>query len=234
MEFQTEPLCRVTVQGISCQRLGEREEEQEQYHLVLTDPPYSDHVPYLEYSALWTEVLGLPVPARSLREEIVNSDSPERRVDSGQYARRLGDGFDACARLVRPGGYLVWFYNDTALGHWLEISNRARACGVGIMDVIAIPKQRRSMKTVTSPDRTLDGDLICVFQKGRACADGGEDRNLEQVMAHLRQGLARGGDDMSHFERYALLIKEALLWGGIAALEARYGKVTQVLKELNG
>lgn len=216
------------------QEVGARQDLRGRHHLVLTDPPYSDHVPYLEYSALWTGILGLDLPEGALAREIVNTDSPSRREDTADYARRLGEGFDACAALTRPGGHLVWFYQDTELRNWLEIADRAERAGMAVADIIAIPKQRRSMKTVTTPRRTLDGDLICIFHRpapGEPPAERPVAPDLEQVMARLRRGLARGGAGMSYFEQYALLIREALLSGGIRPLAARHKKVTRALAE---
>ncbi len=221
----------------ACQQAGARPDLQGRFHLVLTDPPYSDHVPYLEYAALWNGVLGLQEPANARADEIVNTDAPSRRDDTAQYAARLGDGLEACAALTRPGGYLVWFYQDTALAHWQELDCRARACGLQVADVIAIPKQRRSMKTVTTPRRTLDGDLILVFRRldqGDAPAPGGAaEEALEPVMDRLAATLDAAGDDKSFFERYALVIREVLLGGGVQALAARYKKVTGALRALD-
>lgn len=136
--------------------------------LVLTDPPYADQVPYLEYSALWNELLGLGCRRTKFRKEIVVTDAPDRGADTKAYLGRLSLALAAAARVVRPNGYLVLFYQDHSLRHWATIAKALRQNEMQFSDLIPVAKQRRSMKSVVSPGKTLDGDLILVFQKGRA------------------------------------------------------------------
>jgi len=133
--------------------------------LLLTDPPYVDHAPYLEYADCWMKILGLPHPPNIHNEEIVKTDAPSRREDSDQYLDRLHEAFSSASRLVKPNGFFAFFYQDIDLRHWRVILSCLTNEGFSHICTVGIPKQRRSIKTVTSPGRTLDGDLITVFIK---------------------------------------------------------------------
>ena len=51
--------------------------------LILTDPPYTDQVPYLEYNQLWYKVMGWSgFTDESLGSELVVSDAPSRNKDA--------------------------------------------------------------------------------------------------------------------------------------------------------
>ncbi len=182
----------------------------ESVDLIVTDPPYSDQAPYLEYSYLWVSLLGLKQKRDAYGLEIVKTDAPSRVKDSSEYLTRLCAGLHNCCKLLKRGKYLVLFYQDTDLRHWAGISKTFRSNGLRLCDVIPMPKQRRSIKTVTSPGNTLDGDLICVFKKDstnpeslRAGEVNVQDSKLEQVLKGLDH-------KSSYFERYAEFVKFCL------------------------
>lgn len=191
------------ISTLPVQRLNANPALQETVDLIVTDPPYADQAPYLEYSALWVQILKLKLDASAYRSEIVKTDAPDRKRDSENYLPRLTEGLGACASVLRTGGYLVWFYQDTDLQHWAEISKAADRNQLRIEDVIPLPKQRRSMKTVTSPGKTLDGDLLLVFRKTAAGDRSREAKNGEEA---ARAALSALGRSATLFEQYAALI----------------------------
>lgn len=191
--------------------------------LVLTDPPYGDQVPYMEYSAMWNGVLDLAVPIHANGQELVRSDAAHRQSDSEEYLTRLKDAFAANARLLKPGGFLAWFYQDQDLNCWNAIHEAATEARVRLLDVIPVPKQRRSLKTITSPNTTLDGDLLCIF----ALVGDEQDAHENPIIHSYEQDDAR--TDGSYFERYAILISAALKSGTISCLAKQYGTVKRAL-----
>lgn len=190
--------------------------------LVLTDPPYGEQVPYLEYSAMWNSVLGHDIGPSIANQELVRSDASHRRSDSSEYLERLKESFSANAKLLAPGGLLAWFYQDQDLRCWEAIYNASLEAELQLLDVIPLPKQRRSLKTVTSPNTTLDGDLLCVFTKARHPVLDSEDSDNSPLS---------GSDtsEKSYFDRYALLVSSALKSGNISELAKRYGTVKRAL-----
>lgn len=232
MQFAGRTKFTCTIMNRSCQDLASISKQHRKYDLVLSDPPYYDHIPYLEYSALWTGILGFSVTKKSLRHEIVRSDSPEREKDSADYLRRLRKGYDNCCKLLKDGGFLVWFYQDTNLKHWKEIWMAAHSNHMSILDVIPFPKQRRSMKTVTTPEKTLDGDLLCVFQKRRKSSISQNANDCEALLKRIRSKFRKSRKNLTYFDKYALVVRDALISGSVDVLSKKYDKVTAVIKAL--
>ena len=190
--------------------------------LVLTDPPYADQVPYLEYSSMWIQLLGLELSADAYSKEIVKSNAASRQQDSAQYQERLERALAVCAHVLRPGGHCVWFYQDSDLRHWAGLWRTANQQGLHVLDIVPIPKQRRSMKTVTSPGRTLDGDLVLVWRRG-------EPRVVER--APVPSTVWSSGDaPASLADAYADLLRRALLEGWIEELAARFPSASTAVR----
>jgi len=230
--YRTVPECFSVIRSWAIQNPAYGRHYSERFELVLTDPPYSDQIPYLEYSALWLSILGLELQERAFEQEIVRTDSPERRHDTRDYINRLSNGLDVCCRLTKPGGHLVWFYQDTNLQHWKEIDSVTRRAGLRMLDVVPLPKQRRSMKTVTSPGRTLDGDLICIFKKDRSRTRSARKIGASEVMTQLEKSLYKLDRDATFFDRYAVVIRECLVKGYLDGLAERYASISDVLNEV--
>lgn len=199
--------------------------------LIITDPPYSDQIPYLEYSALWINLLNLKLPKDAYKHEIVKTDSSKRLSDSKNYLERLSNGFDICCKIVREDGFIVWFYQDQELRSWSCINETARKNNVDIVEIIPIPKQRRSIKTVTSPGSTLDGDLICIFQKKRKL-DYKKENNFDEMVDKLSFQL-NSINHKSYFEKYSCLIKYSLKENYIHQLYEKFETVKNALNYIN-
>ena len=206
----------------------------EQVDLVLTDPPYSDQAPYLEYSSLWIQLLGLSLPEGAYGYEIVKTDAPERVMDSQQYVARLGEGLKSCARLLKLNGILIWFYQDRLVKHWAMLSEEAAQNGLRIVDVVPLEKQRRSMKTVTSPGKTLDGDLVLVFRKeSQVVGGGGQQQSMPQALRILGQALEGLPKSSSYFEKYAAIINSGLKNNLMIPLASEFLDIKEVLRAID-
>lgn len=173
----------------------------ESVDLVFTDPPYADQAPYLEYSELWNGLLLKELGKHSYSDEIVKTDAPSRKKDNLQYIGRLSDAFETCCSSIKIGGFFVFFYQDRSLSHWLAISKVLEENNFAVCDVISLPKQRRSLKTVTSPGRTFDGDLLIVARK--------EKELQTRVLQPKNFSIPKSKKTI--FEKYAHLIREGLV-----------------------
>ncbi|AKB85364.1 DNA methyltransferase [Methanococcoides methylutens] len=195
--------------------------------LIITDPPYSDQVPYLEYSALWIEILNLKLPVDAYMHEIVKTNAEKRIVDSASYLKRLSEALEICCNLVKINGLIVWFYQDHELKNWACINDVAKNNNVEVVEIIPIPKQRRSMKTVTTPGKTLDGDLICIFQK-KATLDAKKEISFETIIDNLTNQINLI-NEQSFFDKYSRLIEYSLKENYISILSQRFKTVDDVL-----
>jgi len=198
--------------------------------LLLTDPPYSDQVPYLEYSLLWVKVLGLRINENIWKKEIVKTDAPSRKNDTSDYSVRLEKAFKGCCDVIKKNGYLVWFYQDRELKNWSILGKVAKKNGFELMDILPINKQRRSMKTVTSAGSTFDGDLILIFKN-----TGEENSEFKKYFGikEIEENVLKAIDNHSNlFEKYASLIKCGLKDGWLEELGDRKTDVVHFIKSL--
>lgn len=205
LSWEDETLNRINVKATVFQLPAEylAEKYKAKVDLILTDPPYADHAPYLEYSDLyWSIVEGKNT--RSLWDkEIVKTNAVGREIDSLSYESRMFKSICATLSMLKDGGYFVFFYLDKNINHWASIKSAIEQSGCITEDVIAIPKQRRSMKAVTSPGKTLDGDLIVVCRKTNA---GLETKNSSVKMQDILDVV----EGETYFERFGAFIKNFL------------------------
>jgi len=134
--------------------------------LVLTDPPYTDQVPYMEYSQLWSHILGWSNKATTkLINELVVSDAPSRNKDIGDFNTIFSSIIKRTSISVKEGGYFVMFYHSFDLKSWSSILDLMGHYGFAYQGQAPIAAPRKSFKTVMSPKSTLNGNYVVVFRK---------------------------------------------------------------------
>jgi len=134
--------------------------------LILTDPPYTDQVPYLEYNQLWYKVMGWQgFTDESLKAELVVSDAPSRNKDAEDFNNIFGAILKRISPALKINGYFVMFYHSFDLKSWSEILKMMREHSLTYCGQIPSATPRKSFKTVMTPKGTLDGNYIVVFQK---------------------------------------------------------------------
>lgn len=213
--------------NVSVQCLSPQHIEPEKVDLIITDPPYSDHAPYLEYSSLWMQILDLKLPNNAFKHEIVQTDAPDRINDTNDYANRLQYGLRTCLHILKPEGILIWFYQDHCVDHWALISKEASINNAHILEVVPMAKQRRSMKTVMSPGKTLDGDLILIFKK-KTFRNKVIDTS-EQAINLLEKSLESMPDSANYFEKYASIVEVGLKYNLMECLSTKFSDIREIL-----
>jgi hypothetical protein len=84
-------------------------------HLVITDPPHNDRVPYLELSEFWNSLLGFTA---DLQNEIIISNAKERCKTHKNYTEAMQEFLQHAARIVHPDGFLVILFNTSKAREW--------------------------------------------------------------------------------------------------------------------
>lgn len=84
-------------------------------HLVITDPPHNDRVPYLELSEFWNSILRMRV---DFDREIAVSNAKERSKTTDKYDIAMTEFFAQAARILVPGGHLVVLFNARHADDW--------------------------------------------------------------------------------------------------------------------
>ena len=138
----------------------------ESVDLILTDPPYTDQVPYLEYNQLWYKVMGWQgFTDESLEDELVVSDAPSRNKDGDDFNRIFEAILSRISPALKTNGYFIMFYHSFDLKSWSDILKTMQEHGLAYCGQIPSATPRKSFKTIMTPKGTLDGNYIVVFQK---------------------------------------------------------------------
>ena len=87
----------------------------ESVQLVVTDPPHSDRMPYLELSEFWNSILGFEA---DFSREIVISNAKERAKTSGAYKESMMEFLSQVPRILSSNGVLVLLYNARESDEW--------------------------------------------------------------------------------------------------------------------
>lgn len=87
----------------------------ESISLILTDPPHSDRIPYLELSEMWNGLLRHDV---DFTQEIVVSNARDREKGKEQYSQDMTILFQEAVRLLRNGGYIAILFNARDAESW--------------------------------------------------------------------------------------------------------------------
>ena len=87
--------------------------------LIITDPPHSDRIPYLELSEMWNAILG---ESPEFTEELVVSNARVRRKSKSTFAIELRDTLQDMSRVLRPDGFLVLVFNARNVKDWEGIT----------------------------------------------------------------------------------------------------------------
>ncbi|GHT68833.1 hypothetical protein FACS1894110_17230 [Spirochaetia bacterium] len=133
--------------------------------LILTDPPYADQAPYLEYSDLFLSIITGKRPNKLYKKEIVETNAKGRENDTNEYENRLYNSFISFSKLLKNDKYLIFYYIDKNINHWKIIKKALLDSNIQVMDVISLPKQRRSIKNVISKEKSFYGDLLIISKK---------------------------------------------------------------------
>lgn len=87
--------------------------------LILTDPPHSDRIPYLELSELWNSILGLEA---DFSREIVVSNAKERCKTISDYNEQMKKFAELAASKIKSTGTIVILFNARDISSWEFIS----------------------------------------------------------------------------------------------------------------
>lgn len=100
-------------------------------HVILTDPPHGDRIPYLELSEMWNGFLGFK---SDLTGELVISNAKKRLKGKDAYNTKLTSIFSQCHRILKQDGVIAIMFNARSNDHWEslhELEGNTSFCFVG-------------------------------------------------------------------------------------------------------
>lgn len=139
--------------------------------LILTDPPHSDRVPYLELSEMWNAILGYNV---DFQREIVVSNARERHKGLTEYNRAMGKFIVLAGQVLKEGHFMVILFNARDSLSWEYLRVFRQESVEGLLEYKGHFPLSYSAGSVMQDSRngSLKKDLALVFQKRGASTSG--------------------------------------------------------------
>jgi len=128
---------------------------------ILTDPPHGNRIPYLELSLLWNSWLGNEV---NYDEEIIISESKERKKDSVNYDILLTEVLKECFRILKPNKHLSFMFNSLDDTAWINMVNSFHKIGF-VLDNIETMGYSANSVVQDNRKNGLQTDFILTFKK---------------------------------------------------------------------
>ena len=151
--------------GVMDCRKGLQRLPSESCSLVITDPPHSDRVPYLELSEFWNAILGRKA---NLADEIVISNAKERGKTADEYQASIAQFLAQATRVLTPDGSLVVFFNARQSEAWAAIREFIRSPAENGLAYAGRFPCNYSANSVVQDNRrgAMKHDWALVFSKG--------------------------------------------------------------------
>lgn len=127
--------------------------------LVVTDPPHSDRIPYLELSEIWNAILDR---SPTFDQEIGVSNARERGHTPEQYAARMESVFALTGKALAPTGCAAVMFNSRSAEEWSDLIS---AAGAGNLTYTGCFPMAYSAGSVVQDNRpgALKHDYVLLF-----------------------------------------------------------------------
>lgn len=133
--------------------------------LILTDPPHSDRIPYLELSEIWNMILGAQ---SNFEEEIVVSNASKRGKSKAEYNSNMREFLNLADRVLTPGGILALIFNARDSESWQYFDQMASGGKTSLCYAGYFPLNYSASSVVQDNRKgSLEKDFVLVFTKGR-------------------------------------------------------------------
>ncbi len=128
---------------------------------VITDPPHGNRQPYLELSMMWNSWLKKDV---NYDDEIVISESKDRKKDIHNYYKLLNEVLDEIERILKPNRYFSLMFNSLDNETWINLLIHTSSLK---FDLEKVETLEYSANSVVQDTRRagLKTDFILTFRK---------------------------------------------------------------------
>jgi len=179
---------------------------------IITDPPYGDSIPYLEFSQLWNLWFDPELPSES---EIAISDSRVRSKNVAVYSRDLARSFSEMARVLKPEGWLTVFFQNRDMAVWKALGDGAACAGFVLEDVDTLIPAVVPAKSQLSRGGSLVGDVILQFRKSKRSVPKTKSLCWKDVARETAVEIVRSRGGEASFEEIATAVLVALWKRGL-------------------
>ena len=141
--------------------------------VVITDPPFFDNVHYSQLADFFHVWQRRIVGTSTCQSETTRSEREVQRTDAGDFASRLQEVWEECARVLKPGGLLVFTYHHSRPEGWYSIFDALTGAGFAIVATHPIKAEMSVAMPKNQAREPIDLDIIVVC------------RNREEVAASV-------------------------------------------------
>lgn len=223
----------IQIYNTAAQSVEDKYLEDDSIDLVLTDPPYTDQVPYLEYNQLWFNLFGIERDVK-YSNELVVSDAPSRNKDYDNFNDILRKIVQRSYRALKSNGLFIMFYHTFDLKSWTNILNMMQEEGLRYSYQIPVAAPRKSFKTVMSPRSTLDGNYLIFFVKDAQFRNAEFAGSIDDAVMAACECASRIVCSLEHVTTQDLydkgMLKEAFEHGYLETLAGKYKTFAEVIK----
>ena len=140
--------------------------------LLITDPPHSDRVPYLELSAIWNNILGYQNV--DFENEIIFSNSSEREKTSENYKNDITIFLKEALRVTKQNGLIGIMFNSSNPEDW-TIFDEIKSNFIGMYDT------DYSVGSIVQDNRanSLKEDKMLIFSKDKLTVKKQSPKNVK-------------------------------------------------------
>jgi putative DNA methylase len=162
--------------------------------LIVTDPPFFDNVHYSELADFFYAWQQLGRPSKS---ETTRNIEEVQDTDADQFARKLGNVFTECERILKDDGLLIFTYHHSREEGWTAVGDAILSAGFIIVNSQPVKSEMSVATPKTQAKEPIQLDIIIVCRK----ANGQLPATLDTAMAAVNSKLKR-------FEATGLVLSE--------------------------
>ena len=198
---------------------------------IYTDPPYGQHIAYLDLSTMWNAWLDFEVDDQTKQlEAIEGGDLNKSKQD---YIALLELSIDEMFRVLKFDRWLsiVFAHKDPA--YWDAIVKSAQAAGFEYVNSVVQPSTTPSLHKRLNPLKVLSGELVLNFRKVRnpktiAISRVGTD--IVQLIKEVAELTIVKSTGASTEDIYNALIPKLLENGLLTQVKKQLDDITPLLK----
>ncbi len=133
---------------------------------IFTDPPFGANIPYADLNLViesWHKVR-----TNTNTEAIID---PHKGKDLGEYQQLMLESFRAYYRALKPGRWITVEFSNSQASVWNAIQTTMQEAGFVRTSVMALDKQQRSFRSVTSPTAVKQDLVISAYKPNGGLED---------------------------------------------------------------
>ncbi|ERT09023.1 D12 class N6 adenine-specific DNA methyltransferase family protein [Lyngbya aestuarii BL J] len=206
--------------------------ENESIDYIYTDPPYGQHIAYLDLSTMWNAWLDLEVTDTARQFEAI--EGGDLKKTKQEYIDLLSSSIKEMFKVLKFDRWLsiVFAHKDPA--YWDAIVKSAQEAGFEYVNTAVQPSKTPSLHKRKNPLTVLSGELVLNFRKVRnpkTIAISKVGTNIVSLIKEVAQLTIVKNDGASTEDIYNALIPKLLENGLLGEVKKQIEDITDILRE---